>query len=283
VKVAILNRAPGDPIGGDRLGVHFTIEALLRAGVGAEHLWGPGLDRLKEFDLAHIYHVNFHFCRQNFRVVRWAKIPYVVTPIFYPEFEEMSHAEQLAALWGAETVLPFSGREGEEIRERFNVAYTPIPNGTGPEFHAEPSADRVGVCASDWGGTKNTDVIAAACAELGIPFTRFQNVPFSRLPEEYRKFRLFVTATRSDRMSLAVGEALCSGCRVLASTANRGNEWYPGLETIAPDAPQAEWTARIRDAYTAIEWDWPPNLAARELTWDSVAALLKRQYEKAFN
>ena len=79
-------------------------------------------------------------------------------------------------------------------------------------------------------------------------------------------------------MSLTIGEALCAGCRVMATTGNRGNEWYgDGLYTFDPKDLTADMIER---AYNAKEWDYSPNAAARKLTWDSVALQLKGFYEQ---
>lgn len=280
MRVAFLNRAP-QPHGGDGVAMQAVIAALARAGVYATHLWGAGIGLLRDFDLAHIFHLDFHFCRANFEAVRRAGVPYVLTPIYYGEFTEMSHPEMMDALWGAAAVLPFSRREAGELRARFDIASTPVPNGTDPAFHAEPSAERRGVCVSDWGCSKRSDMIERVCADLGLPFGWAQKFPASDMPGFYRHFRVFATATTSDRMALSVGEALCSGCRVIASDANRGNEWYPGLRTISAHASQAEWETAIRMAYEAPGWDWRPNEAARRLTWDVTAAGYKAAYERA--
>ncbi len=282
MRVAFLNRAP-QPQGGDGVAMQAAIAALSRAGVHAVQLWGANLGLLREFDIAHIFHLDFHFCRANFEAVRRAGVPYVLTPIYYGEFAEMSHSEMLEALWGAAEVLPFSQREGEELRVRFDIASTPVPNGTDPAFHAEPSPERRGVCVSDWGCSKRSDVIERACAALGLPFGWARGIPAADMPGFYRQYRVFATATTSDRMSLSVGEALCSGCRVLASDANRGNGHYPGLRTMPAATTEAEWAAAIREAHEAPQWDWRPNEAARRLTWDGTAAAYKAAYERALN
>jgi hypothetical protein len=283
MRVAILNRLPL-PVGGDQVLLRELMPALQRAGVQVEHVWGEFMaERLKAFNLAHVFHLDFNFCRSNYSAVKVAGIPYVITPIHYPEFWEMLPAEKLAALRGARCVMPFTSAEAGEIVGRFGNGFPmqPIPSGTAERFHGEASPDRVGVCASDWGRNKNTETIARACGALGIPFTRFQNVSDDDLAAEYRKYKVFATATPSDRMSLAVGEALCSGCRVLASTANRGNEWYPGIQTISPFAFASEWMSRLHAAYHDPGWDWTPNEAARRLTWDGMAAQVAEVYRSA--
>lgn len=289
MKVAILNRHRGDGRGGDLVGIDNRMAALRALGVEVEYLYGDDLANrlLGKFDLAHLFHIDFDFCRPNFDAVRISRVPYVVTPIFYREFAPagVGIAGKAVILHGAKAILPYSNREGEEIREYFgsNLRYTPIPSGTGTEFHAEPSDDRIGVCAADWGASKFSSLIAEACEVAGLPFACFRSVPHSDMPAEYRKRKVFVTVTRSDRMSLAVGEALCSGCRVLSSMENRGNEWYPGIQSIDPFATLPEIVERIRAAHEATEWDWTPNHAARALTWDRQARGYLEAYQRALN
>jgi glycosyltransferase involved in cell wall biosynthesis len=281
MKIAILNRAPL-PQGGDGIALRHTVAALERQGVKAVHIWGGAWGYLTGFDLAHCFHLDFDWAVANYDLVRQSRVPYVSTPIFYPDAEGISDSVKRAILMQAKAVLPFSHAEGRELQARFGpVVYQPVPNGAGPEFRAKPSQDRVGVCASDWLGGKHTEVIEQACAELHIPFRRFKDTPYAEMPGELRKYRVFATATSSDRMSLAVGEALCAGCRVIASDANRGNEWYPGLATIHAGASADLWRLRIAYAYASETWDWTPNVVARRITWDSVATQLKAVYERA--
>ena len=124
-------------------------------------------------------------------------------------------------------------------------------------------------------------MIEAACALAGLQFEVFRHIPYDLMPMAYRRYRVFASASRSDRMSLAVGEALCSGCRVISSTANRGNEWYYGLATVSPDSAIVEWAKWLRAAHECATWDDRPNMAARAMTWDVVAERLKVEYERA--
>jgi glycosyltransferase involved in cell wall biosynthesis len=128
---------------------------------------------------------------------------------------------------------------------------------------------------------KNEDKIEEACHALGIPFTLIFAYDHAEMPEQYRKYKVFISASTTERMSLVVGEALCAGCRVLATTANRGNEWYPGLATIDPNGTPEHFEERIGKTYHADSWDWSPNTAARHLTWDGVTQKLIGIYQEA--
>ena len=283
MRVAILNHPPAER-GGDQVALDYLIPALKREGPEVEHVWGSGLaEKLSGFDLAHIFHINCCHCGHNFEAAKMAGIPYVVTPIFYPELLEMPRNGQAGWIAGARAVMPVSNAEREEVIKELGTEFrcVVIPNGTDPKFHAEPSDDRVGVCAEDWNGTKFTDTIKLACEALGIPFTRLYGTPHEQMPYILRTFRVYSSASRSDRMSLSVGEALCAGCRVLSSSANRGNEWYFGLETIDPLSPHHVWMDRIADAYHSPKWDCAPNEAARKLTWGGTAKKTAEVYREA--
>ena len=285
MRIAFLNRAPANPPGGDRIAIGYTIEALRKLGIEAELLYGEGLtERLKAFDMAHLFHCEFEFCPPNFKALAESGVRYVVTPIFYPEFWGTWIPANTAreVLLQAESVLPFSWREAKELREVLGVCDTiPVPNGTDSKFHAAPSnGNRVGVCAADAWGFKGADITEKACAISGVPYTYLHTVAHNEMPAAYRSHRVFVTVTKSDRMSLTVGEALCSGCRVLASTANRGNEWYPALKTISPDITVEDLAREIKQAYHVRDWNYMPNAAARELTWDRTAEQLVGVYRQ---
>jgi glycosyltransferase involved in cell wall biosynthesis len=133
-------------------------------------------------------------------------------------------------------------------------------------------------------GDKNMSIVAGICDELGIVCDTVTGVPHKELPAIYAKHKVFVNASGSERMSLTIGEALCAGCRVLATTENRGNEHYPGLVTFNPtgDLSRAALKGLIRGAIFMPhdEWIWRPNDAARKLTWDSVAKQLEQVYLK---
>ena len=281
MRVAFLNR-PRNSWGGDLAAIDATRAAL--AKVGVETVYDPA--RLDLFDLIHIVHVNFNWSRENFRRAREAEKPYVVTPTFYPGNYGMSREEIRSAIGGTRGVMPFSQAERKELEDWLDwqgiiEKWDIIPNGTDPMFHACTDDHAVGVCtaaARDY--RKGTERVEAACQSIGWPFTYLTGLPPEQMAQEYRKHKVFVSMSESERMSLVIGEALCSGCRVIATTENRGNEWYPGLVRLSPAAPIGRLAQVIREAYDAPVWDWRPNEAARKITWDSVAVQIKAVYER---
>ena len=282
MKVAILNRTRSGPPGGDLVEIDNRMAALQRLGVKCEY--APA--SLDGFDLVHIWHCNWDWSRENFLWARRHNIPQVATPMYYPHDFGMSKREIATVLNTARVVMPYSQREGDELCKAIgrNLRLTIIPNGTSAAFHAADSGDRIGVCsvaARSYGNPKNTAVVAEACRLAGLPFTLISGLTPEEMPAAYRHFKVFINASESERMSLVIGEALCSGCRVLATSENWGNEWYPGIRTIDPHYGAEEMARQISAAYNAEGWDWTPNNEARHLTWDGIAPLVVEAYQKA--
>lgn len=282
IKVAFLNREPSAYPGGDLLSIADTIDALKLEGVEAEYLYGQWKpDDLKRFDLVHIRHINFSWSWHNFTQTWSSGIPYVVTPCFYPTLNlGMDKPQILEALNRAKAVLPFSLRECDEMRKLLDwwpQRVTLIPNGCSEKYHFEfngtTKRDQV-LCVAAREGDKRTDYIKKLCQLQKLPFTCATNIPHEDMPALYRKARVFVSASDSERMSRTTAEALCSGCRVLDSPNNWGSEWYE---------PQYHTYWSLADAYCAGDWDYSPNARARELTWSKVAQQLKRVYEGVLN
>jgi glycosyltransferase involved in cell wall biosynthesis len=246
---------------------------------------------LGNFDLCHIFHTNFSWSWGNFQAVMRAGKPFVLTPIYYPDLLAGITRSQLTELLSqAAYILPFSRREMDEIKTDWPVTgisrFEVIPNGTDSSFHADQfsnSENRHGVlCVAARMGDKNMSIVAGICDELGIACTLITGVAHKELPPIYARHKVFVNASGSERMSLTIGEALCAGCRVLATTENRGNEHYPGLVKFSPvgDLSRAALKGLIRGAalMPGDDWDWRPNEAARRLTWDQVAKDLDSVY-----
>jgi hypothetical protein len=307
VRVAFLNRPAGGDPGGDRIAIDATMEALRRNGVTCKDFTGD-YGGVFHADLAHIFHCNFRWSLENCELAMQAGKPYVVTPVFYPEDRGVTPFEIVYYLQRASAVLPFSKAEGEEMCKWLGEAraaehgtkpeditwdlhgwipYKAIPNGTDYVFHAaDGGPGRRGVCVAHArrGDGKRWSVVEEACHIAQLPFTFIQGFSHEEMPTLYRSHKVFISVSQSERMSLVIGEALCSGCRVLATTANRGNEWYgSGLATVDPDTYADRLAELIVNAYECddTDWNWMPNVRARQLTWDYVAQELIKVYEEA--
>ncbi len=289
MRIAMLNRGRETYPGGDCVALDATMEALHRRGHEVVET-GWDVDRIKagKFDLCHIFHCNFSWSWGNYEAVRASLLPYVLTPIYYPDLlAGISTAQMNELLSQAAYILPFSRAEQREIQTDWPITgiskFEVIPNGTDVSFHSSGLGGRDGVlCVVARAGDKNVDIVGGICEQLGISFHCATGVEHKDLPAMYRKYKVFVNASGSERMSLTISEALCSGCRVLATAANRGNEYYEGLVTfsIVGDLARENLKGLIRGANLMpdTEWDWRPNYAARKLTWDRVAEDLDSVY-----
>ncbi len=278
MRIAFANRGREAHPGGDVIQLDATIAALRRKGIVADEV-GWNAERLVDYDLCHMMHCQFSWSWGNYQAIRTAGIPYVLNSIYYPGLLSGITQEQLSEMvLKARLVIPFSKREGDELREA--VGYfpmEPVPNGTDPSFHCTvPASEREGVLCVSARGPEDKGIpgVRAACERLGLPFTCVSGVPHEQLPAIYAKHRVFVNASDSERMSLTVGEALCAGCRVMSHEGNRGNEHY-GLHHLTFREFSEE---TLNYVYGYGEDETRANERARELTWDYVAERLLEIY-----
>lgn len=282
MRVAYLNRGRSHP-GGDLVALDATMAALGRLGVECVET-GWDVERIKagEFDLCHLFHSNFSWSWGNYEAVQAAGKPYVLTPIYYPGplLSGITQQQVAGIIYGAARVTPFSKCESMELFEVIrghDTTFAIIPNGTDPMFHNTSDAmKREGVlCVAARDDIhKNVAQVRDICESLRLPFTYVTGIPHDQLPPIYAAHRLFVNASDSERMSLTTGEALCAGCRVVASHGDRGTEHFPGLVI---DHIHKDLIAR---SYHLPDWNYYPNHAARQLTWDAVAGKLLKVYEE---
>ena len=257
----------------ERLGVHCT-------NIYGE--WGP--EHLHEYDLVVIQHCNFTWSRDNWWKTLASRRPYVVLPIFYPtDALGMNYSEMRTMFENASAVVPLSFTEAREIGQLTGFAgpFHVIPHGTEERFSwHQPMIERQFVMCANARGDKGESLVERVCGRLNLPFRYVIGVPHEKLHLVYRQAKVFVHSSPDDRMSLTVGEALCSGCRVISSTGDRGNEWFPGIVECDPKDEELLEIA-IAGAWNYPEWDWSPNETARTMTWERAALAWKRVYEGA--
>lgn len=301
MRIAFLNRGRVHP-GGDLIALDATMAALRHKGVECEETgWHREAIQTGGFDLCHIFHCNFDWSYGNWQAVQESLMPrrlasgwtevmttkgYVLTPVWYPGLYSGVTKDQVSDIvMNARMVLPFSRREGQEMRDELGwFPYEPIPNGTDPMFHCTtPASEREGVlCVSARGESdKNIPLVREACAKLGIPFTCATGIPHDQMPAVYAKHRVFVNASDSERMSLTVGEALCAGCRVIDNTGNRGTEHYKRIARFDPKGSGESFSEFLSIIYKLDWWGDQSNEDARALTWDLVASRLIQVYRWA--
>jgi hypothetical protein len=148
-------------------------------------------------------------------------------------------------------------------------------------FHCAPSGVRSGIIAVSARGDsdKNIPLLRKICESDSLNLQVATDWSRQKLANDLRYYKVFVNASGSERMSLTIGEALCAGCRVLATNQNWGNSHYPGLVTFDPK-DEIHLEHMIRFALTSPDWDYRPNAAARCLTWDFVAEKLEGVYRE---
>lgn len=293
MRVAFLNRQRSTHPGGDLTQIDATMHALTVRGIECEYApEGWSLDWLRTFDLAHVFHLNFGWSTYNWSRCVEAGVPYVLTPIFYPQTDLGADAHVMrGGLFHACYVTPNSPREYEELIATLGIQpietfdyppALPIPNSTDRMFAGLPTIEgrRGVICVTPREGDKNTLVVQTVCRDLGLPYRCVTGVTSrDELARIYRSALVFVNPSLSERMSLTTGEALVAGCRVIDTVHNRGNSWYgTGLVKVDPNPhTYQEW---INTAYFSRDWDYSPNKAASRLTWSVVADQLVRVYRR---
>lgn len=286
MRVAILNREPSVYPGGDLIAIQELQRALYRQDVKSEYIFGNWKPKdLRDFDLVHVFHCNFTWSQINFDGVIASGKPFVVTPVFYPTQElGLDYVRIREYLLKARAVLPFSHTEAEELTNAVgrDMRVRAIPNGTGKQFRGEKRSHSRVLVVGARSGDKQNSAVLTACRVMGIPCYEAVNEPYELMPIIYRSYGVFVNFSGSERMSLTIGEALCSMCRVIATTANRGNEWYPGIVTVSPNDFDG-LPKKIYDACHSDDWDYRPNEEAQSLTWDWTAQRTIDEYAEALN
>jgi hypothetical protein len=281
MKLAILNRDPNTHPGGDVLSARELAAALRTLDVEADVFETPGWTPadLAPYDWVYVKHVNFGWSWFNLTQTWAAGKPYVLQPMFYPRLDLGMDKQQItAALDGAAVVHVNSNREydviGATVGMPDGVKLLVAPNGTSENFHQQFAwRDRevVGTVSPRGYSDKNVGMVADHNPDE-LRFLCAVEWEYSRMPTFYRQCRVFVNASPSERCSRTIAEALCGGCRVLATKHNWGNEWYgDGLVTFDPEE---DFSELIREAYYSDDWDYTPNEKAREWTWKRVARLL---------
>jgi glycosyltransferase involved in cell wall biosynthesis len=287
MKVCFLNRNPTTHPGGDLIMLECLMNALRRIGVECWNLYGEwSPESLHEYDVVHIQHCNLTWSKDNWWKTLASRRPYVVLPIFYPTGAlGMSYSEMRTMFENASAVVPLSFAEAREIRTLTGYAgpFHVIPHGTEERFDwpndRNPKLNPYVMCANAR-GDKGESLVEKVCQRLGLPFRYVRDIPHEKLHLVYRQANVFVHSSPDDRMSLTVGEALCSGCRVISSSRDRGNEWFPYIKTWDPDDESGLYED-IHDAWNSPEWNWRPNETARTMTWEKAALAWKRVYEGA--
>ena len=284
MNIAYLNRNPDTHPGGDLIMMHCLMAALEKLGVHCTNIYGEwSPETLHQYDLVVIQHSNFTWSKDNWWKTLASRRPYVVLPIFYPtDALGMTYSEIRTMFENASAVVPLSFTEAREIRTLtgYSGPFHVIPHGTEERFHWRDGGDRPYVMCANARGDKGEQLVKRVCDRLGLHCLYARQTSHKDMPEVYKSAKVFVHSSPDDRMSLTVGEALCSGCRVISSTGDRGNEWFPGIVACDPQR-ENDISSWIYAAWNAEHWGWTPNETARTMTWEKAALAWKRVYEGA--
>lgn len=283
MRVVFINRNPSTHQGGDLIMLDCLMAALRKLGVQCTNLYGEwGPEHLHQFDVVHLQHSNFTFTKEGWWKILASHRPYVVSPIFYPtDALGMNYDEMRSMFEQASAICPLSFKEAREITQLtgFSGPFHIIPHGTEERFQFD-GPDRQFVMCANARGQKGEGLVEKVCQRLNLPFRYVTGIPHKALHQVYRQAKVFVHSSPDDRMSLTVGEALCSGCRVISSDRDRGNEWFPGLKACNPESEEdlLQW---IGMAWRSEKWDYSPNAVARTMSWDVAARKWLKAYEGA--
>lgn len=294
MKIAFINRdRETSHKGGDLIQIAELTSELQKLGVEISYFNGDSLPAgnfLEPFDLVNVFHSNFQFSLFGVRAAVAQGKPYVLTPIFFTSVFGIEWEDVRWAVNNAAYLLPNSPREIATIETVLGMylltrSIRAIPNGTSARFHCRrPFEDRpIDILTMAQRGGKGDDMIEELAAAERFSYSSPKDIPHNRLQDCYAECKVFVHASSSEVMSLVIGEALCAGCRVLATAHNPGNSWYgPGLRIIDPGDKEGVRQA-MKDALASKEWDYSPNEAARKLTWESAAAQYLQVYKQCLN
>lgn len=282
MKIAIANRDPNAFPGGDLV----QIEELNKEfnNLGIEISWPREAMRpnFSNYDLIHAYHLNFSWSNIIYTNIWSQNKPYIITSIFYPTTNLGSSADDMKEYVNRSlfTVVHSEWEKSEllDITKCNESKIRIIPNGVGIEFHQDFNDETkrqnvITVTARD--GDKNSFLVKELCEELNIPYINISGKSREEMPEIYKKAKVFVNASGSERMSLTTHEALASHCRVVSTKYNRGNQWFPQLVECDPDNRE-DLKYKIELAYNSPYWSYLPNVAARNLTWKNTAKEYQR-------
>lgn len=311
MKILLLNRQESLWPGGDMVHLRALQGALQQRGHQVDYSYYadeyPG-----DYDVVHLFHVNFPWCKPMAMQARRYNKPLVVTPIFYADLKLASVAEMRMVTDYAKAICPMSYDEGVELQDMLGLGVRDkvwtIPAGiphrwTEPTDAFVPWREPYVLSVGRAEALKGHHYVVRACAELGIPcvvigegtkedvfksqddylqyrqcFEHIPHLPHEELRRWYQGAKVFALATISDRMSLVMLEAMSQGCNIAMSMFNRGNGWFPNLEVFNPFDHQ-DVVGAIDKAWTAPRgYQDLARMIPERFTWDKIA----QQYEQVY-
>jgi glycosyltransferase involved in cell wall biosynthesis len=253
MRIAVLNRKPGDHFGGDNIQVENYIFALRKLGHQVDFFWEL-CPPIHGYDYAIYHHIGFGFTRAQYEANKNLSVPYTVVSVFYPGVYPDSRRD-IAMLIGrnAKKLVCFSREEAEEMAKELELDVEKIvivPNGVdksifkkdGEKATMQDFVMGAGRCDP----VKGHELLIEACKELNLPVViaasdwdkEYRNklkslwnkavvldhMNQTELAKWYRSSRVFALTSPSERDNLCVKEAAASGSSVINSIHNRGKE-----------------------------------------------------------
>lgn len=320
MKALLLNRPRNLPWkGGDQVQEDATARRMRRLGVDVTQSYELEPD-LSGFDIVHLFNLIGGWTLRQFRHTRRHGVPIALSTIYNPrQFAMNSYVEQLEMVREASVLLPNSRAEEAKLSADFGrtAPIAIVPNGIEPRELPSPDAvpfaerdialfvgriderKRVLELVRAWADPRlggNIPLVICGhpflppyfervrAAAAGAPHDsiRFEGeVPPARLPEYYRRARVFVLPSRLETPGLANLEAAASGCALVAGDCPDVREYFGELARYCDGAEPRS----IADAVIAA-WPSPPSselaaLVRTRYTWDAAARATIEAYRAA--
>jgi glycosyltransferase involved in cell wall biosynthesis len=295
MRVLFHNRDPKKWVGGDAVQVEKTMEAIKKLGVDAEFT-SRGDHPLNDFDLVHVFHINFFWTKEMYEQCILKKKPYVMSAVFFPKEYDIPKHEMFKFAINAQKIICLSENEKREMVEFLGIypdKIVVIPNGVDKNIFNKGKDKRENFVLSVGRlgeSLKGSHLGLKACKKAGVKYVYVgesvkNDVAESMkkelehheylIPEElaklYRRAGVFLCPSLSDRQSLVVLEAAACGCSIVDSIYNRGNTLLPSSVVIDPNNTD-EVAKAINNRMGKVNNDEVPS-------WDDVAKLIKKEYE----
>lgn len=301
MRVLFFNRNHSSWPGGDAVHLEHTMLELRKLGVECDYRYTlPTVEELKTYDLVHVFHINFNWSRLIIQECLIEQIPYVITPLFYPEKFDVEFPEMKGYLDAAKKVFVLSPTEEQEMIKLTgcngeNIAI--IPNGVDKDLFNYEGRDATSfsraITLARVIPSKGILEAALACQRLEIPFAYAGQVHDQAYHEQIlatgaqylgvlqpedvaralKTSHLYICTSESERMSLGVLEAAACGLPIVDSIHNRGAYLLPHSERVDPKNNDD------LDAAILHKWYVQQNLDT-VLSWSDVAREVKAFYDE---
>jgi len=295
MKILFFNRNPKLWIGGDAIQVEKTAESLRKLGYEVNIVFEPYL--LDEnYDIYHIFHLNFNWSKAALEWVLKNKKPYVVSAVFFPKVYASTFNEMRDYVNQSLFTIALSEKEKEEMvyflkcnPEKIII----IPNGVDKSiFYPDKNIKKEDFVISigRLQEAKGIEFLIEACNKLNLPLRYisseckgdwaykikakiqdyYQNISPKEVANLLRRSKVYVCPSLTERHSLGVLEAVSCGLPVVDSIFHRGANHQPSSLIVDPRD-----TNQLAEA---IKKQWGKENHDKVLSWDEVAKIIFENY-----